>query len=54
MPSGSENRIFLRPDGQVVMVVWNAKPTQEMLFLGNDVRQIDVWGGTTPLAGEGQ
>ena len=23
LPGGSENRIFLRPDGQVVMVVWN-------------------------------
>jgi len=44
LPGGSENRNFLRPDGQVVMVVWSATPTQETLFLGTDARQIDVWG----------
>jgi hypothetical protein len=50
LPGGSENRNFLRPDGRVVMVVWNAEPNQEELFLGNDVEQIDVWGGATKLA----
>ena len=49
LPGGSENRNFLRPDGQVVMVAWSAKPTQETLFLGNNAQQIDVWGGATPL-----
>ena len=38
LPNGSENRNFLRPDGRVVMVIWSAEPTQETLFLGNDVR----------------
>jgi hypothetical protein len=50
LPGGSENRNFLRPDGRVVMVVWSPEPKQETLFLGNDAKQIDVWGGTTPLA----
>ncbi len=50
LPGGSENRNFLRPDGQVVMVAWSAKPTQETLFLGNNAQQIDIWGGATPLA----
>lgn len=49
LPGGSENRNFVRPDGQVVMVVWNSQPQQETLFLGNDAQQIDVWGGATPL-----
>jgi hypothetical protein len=47
LPSRSQNRIFLRPDGQVVMVVWNNAPAQEVLYLGNDVRQIDILGRTT-------
>lgn len=47
LPNGSQNRIFLRPDGQVVMVVWNAAPTRERLYLGRDVRQIDMWGQST-------
>ncbi len=47
LPAGSANRVFRRPDGQVVMVVWNNEPTQEVLFLGTDVRRIDIWGRTT-------
>jgi hypothetical protein len=44
LPGGSENRYFLRPDGQVVMVVWNEVPVQEVLFLGHHVKQYDLWG----------
>jgi hypothetical protein len=55
LPNGSENRNFLRPDGQVVMVVWNELPTQEVLYLGHEVRQFDIWGGaTTPAMQEDQ
>jgi len=50
LPSGSENRNFLRPDGKVVMVVWNRTPIEETLFLGNEVQHIDIWGGSTRLA----
>ena len=35
LPGGSENRIFLRGDGQVVMVAWNREPTREVLYLGD-------------------
>jgi hypothetical protein len=52
LPGGSENRNFLRPDGKVVMVVWSKTPTREVLFLGRDVQQIDVWGGTKSPAAE--
>ena len=50
LPSGSENRIFLRPNGQVVMTIWNETPVQEVLYLGDDVRQIDILGrASTPV-----
>ncbi len=54
LPAGSDNRIFLRPDGQVVMVVWNHEPTQEKLYLGREVRQIDIFGRSTQPAEEGR
>ena len=54
LPSGSENRIFLRPDGQVVMVVWNDQPTREVLYLGNHVRQFDILGRSTPVVQQGR
>jgi hypothetical protein len=47
LPNGSDNRIFVRSDGEAVMVVWNARPTQEVLYLGKDVHVIDLWGRTT-------
>ncbi|TWT78496.1 hypothetical protein Pla123a_12880 [Posidoniimonas polymericola] len=44
LPSGSKNWLFIRPDKKVVMVAWNDKPCDEVLYLGEKVRQIDVWG----------
>jgi hypothetical protein len=44
LPKGSENRIFVRPDGKVVMVLWNAQPTRETLFLGSQVQCFDLHG----------
>jgi hypothetical protein len=44
LPSGSENQVFKRPDGLVVMVAWNRLPTEETLFLGNNVQQFDAFG----------
>ena len=43
LPSGSHNRIFSRGD-DAVMVVWNEKPVKEVIYLGNRVRHIDIWG----------
>ena len=43
LPSGSHNRIFSRGDKDI-MVVWNENPVEEVIFLGKDVYQIDVWG----------
>jgi hypothetical protein len=47
LPGGSHNCVFLRPDGQVVMVVWNEEPVQEAIFLGKEVSQFDVLGQRT-------
>jgi hypothetical protein len=43
MPEGSHNHIYIR-GGEAVMVVWNEQPTQEILYLGENVRQVDIWG----------
>lgn len=44
LPHGSHNRLFQSPSGDVVMVVWSNEPTQETIYLGDDVRVLDVWG----------
>jgi len=49
LPHRSENHIFETADGQVVMVVWNRLPQQEVLYLGESIQVVDVWGRrTTP------
>jgi hypothetical protein len=52
LPGGSDNRVFRREDGQVVMVVWNSVPTREVLYLGKNVHHVDVWGRTAKPAEE--
>ena len=44
LPRGSSNWLFRRPDGQVVMVVWSHEDTEEIIYLGEDVHHINVWG----------
>jgi len=44
LPHRSQNRLFETPDGDVVMVVWNDQTLQEVAYLGDNVRVIDVWG----------
>lgn len=46
LPGGSENRVFQRGDRTIVMI-WNSTPQQEILYLGEEVRQIDIWGAVT-------
>ncbi len=53
LPGRSENHIFETSDGEVLMVVWNREPTRETLYLGDQVRVVDVWGRiTTPKQSE--
>ncbi|MCA9241857.1 MAG: hypothetical protein KDA37_16720, partial [Planctomycetales bacterium] len=44
LPQGSQNWLFKRPDSRVVMVAWNDTETDEVLYLGGEVVQLDVWG----------
>ena len=46
LPGGSTNHIFAR-DGKAVMVVWSDQPTEEHIFFGDDIEQIDLWGRST-------
>ena len=46
LPNGSQNRLFSRGT-DVVMAVWNDRPCEESLYLGEDVRIIDIWGHTS-------
>ncbi len=43
LPAGSRNFVFSRGD-TAVMVIWNEGPARETLYLGDDVRVVDVWG----------
>ena len=44
LPGGSENHIFEADSGEVLMVLWNRYPKQEVLYLGDSIRVVDVWG----------
>jgi hypothetical protein len=53
LPHGSNNWLFKRTDGKIVMVLWNLEapytdpndaPIEETLYLGENVQIIDVWG----------
>jgi hypothetical protein len=47
-PHRSPNAVFAR-DGSAVVVVWNETPTEESLYLGENVVAVDVWGRQRPL-----
>ena len=44
LPQGSHNRLFATPDGDVLMVVWSDQPTREIIYLGEHIQVLDVWG----------
>ena len=46
LPEGSRNHVFAR-GSEAVMIVWNDEPGQEVIYLGDEVRQVDPWGRTT-------
>lgn len=43
LPEGSHNHVFSRGD-RTVMLIWNSRSIDETLYLGDDVRIIDLWG----------
>lgn len=51
LPGGSENHVFSR-DGEAVMMIWNDQPCREILELGENLKQIDLWGREIKVARE--
>lgn len=41
--SGAENAVFSGPERSVLMV-WSAQPKEELIYLGENVQEVDVWG----------
>jgi hypothetical protein len=48
LPSDCGTQVFER-GGEIVMAVWSDQHTEVPLFLGDDARQIDVWGREAPV-----
>jgi hypothetical protein len=48
LPANCRTEVFERGD-QIVMAVWSDRPTRVPMFLGDDVRQTDLWGRESPL-----
>ena len=53
LPEGSPNHVFTR-HGETIMVVWNDRPKQETLFLGDNVRLLDPFGKIVQPALDGE
>jgi len=51
LPGGSKGHVLVR-DHDAVMVAWSDKPTEETLYLGENVRHADVWGVSRPVVSE--
>ena len=47
LPRGSQNLIFVRAN-DAVMILWNEKPVEEVLYLGEDVKEVNLWGRAAP------
>ena len=45
---GSESVVFAG-DGKAVMMLWSSEPTQEKIFLGDNVKRVDAWGRVSSL-----
>ncbi len=48
MQNDSNNQVFAGAD-RAVLMVWSPTPRVEEIYLGEDVRQVDVWGRVTPV-----
>jgi len=49
LPGDSPNYVFAR-DGEIVMVVWNDRPTRETLSLSTNFAHVDLWGRRAAVA----
>lgn len=46
--SQADNIVFAGDD-RTVVILWSAEPTEELAYLGENVRTIDVWGRSKPV-----
>jgi len=46
LPGNSTNTVLANSE-RTSIVIWNPTPTTEVMYLGDSVRQIDVWGNST-------
>ncbi len=46
--NGSENEVFAGPK-RAVLMMWSPRPNVEEMYLGENVKQIDVWGRVTDV-----
>jgi hypothetical protein len=53
MPNRSPNYLFLRGK-EALLILWNQTPTEEVLYLGENVAEVDLWGRSTPVAPQGE
>ncbi|HZZ71541.1 MAG TPA: hypothetical protein VFE24_04760 [Pirellulales bacterium] len=53
LPERSPNQVFSR-NGETIMVVWNDRPTQETLYLGENVHLMDPFGRSVQPALDGE
>ncbi len=49
--SGARNAVFAGSD-RAVLMLWSAEPTEELIYLGEHVQAVDVWGKVTNLETE--
>jgi hypothetical protein len=43
---GGSSTVVLANATQTTIVIWNPIPTKEVVYLGDKIRQVDVWGNT--------
>lgn len=46
--SGAANSVFAG-DERAVLMLWSAEPTEELMYLGEHIQSVDVWGKVTNL-----
>jgi len=46
------NNLVLTGAGRAVVIVWSAQPTEELIFLGEEAKLVDVWGRVQALETE--
>lgn len=51
LPESCNNQLFGRGDN-LVLVLWNDQPTNIRMYLGEEARQLDLWGNQRPIQEE--